>query len=144
MAGESGKASAEQGKILTHWGPVTDSMIGPRDLASIGNAHCKLELWEQMSMKFRSKYNTFLSSKHIWNYFLYNGYHFVQISKSKHKNVPIEEQKFASSAAWNIVGYRVGRSKTDRLTNRDMALTMTIPSVPWGLGVELHLVTFAC
>ena len=44
--------------------------------------YCQLDHWEQISMKFKSKYQTFHSWKCIWKYRLRNGGHFVHLSLS--------------------------------------------------------------
>ena len=49
-------------------------------------SHCQLDPWEQTSVKFQSKYNTFYSRNCIWKCHLWIGSHFVQgeMSKTKH------------------------------------------------------------
>ena len=44
--------------------------------------YCQLDPWEKISMKFKSKYQTFHSWKCIWKYRLRNGGHFVHLSLS--------------------------------------------------------------
>ena len=43
-------------------------------------AYCKLDHWEQISAKFVSNYNNFLTRQCIWTHRLQNGGHFVSVS----------------------------------------------------------------
>ena len=53
-------------------------LLGAKPLSQPMLGYCQLDPYEQIAMKFQSKYKTFHSRKCIWKYRLRNGGHFVQ------------------------------------------------------------------